>query len=271
LKVFWRQRVFVAFFALLFGCYHIKYPPYKPSVPITDLVGMVRESRSQIHSLRGIGRIEVVSQGKRVRTRQFIVLAKPDMMRVDLLHFMDLPYLRLAFRGDTFQALDMRENVFYTGRVVKGLSLFVPLRLTSREFIAFVFGEIPSQEYLSARYDPARRLYQLTFPPSTRWESQTFWIHPKTLRIVEASKTAASEGEVIRIFFSRFRKVGAMNFPAEILLEVSGIGSRIKLDFRKIEVNPSLSPELFRLSVPPGVEVVEITDEVGPFTPIPLR
>lgn len=223
---------------------------------------MVRQSNGRIRSIRGIGRVEVVSDGKKFKARQFMVLEKPDMMRVDLLSFLDLPYLRLAFKGDTFQAMDMRANVFYTGELARALSLFVPIRVTSREFIAFVFGEIPEQDHLRARYDPRRRLYELDFPPSTRWKSQTFWIHPKTSRVVEISKKSVreSEKETIRVSFSRFRKTGSMTFPTEVEIEVSGANNRIRFNFRKIEINPPLPREPFRLPIPPGAEVVTIDE-----------
>ncbi len=223
---------------------------------------MVRQTDVQIQSIRGIGGVEVVSNGKKFKARQFMVLGKPDMMRVDLLSFLDLPYLRLAFKGDTFQAMDMRSNVFYTGELVKALALFVPIEVTSREFIALVFGEIPEEDHLWARYDPGRRLYELDFPPSARWTRQTFWIQPKTSRVVEIFKKGVreSEKETIRISFGRFRKAGSMTFPTQVEIEASGADNRIRFNFRKIEINPPLPREPFRLPVPPGAEVVTIEE-----------
>ncbi len=244
------------------GCSLLKHPTYRAIPPVADLVEKVRESNGTIHSVRGIGRVEVFSRGKKFRTRQFLVLTKPDMMRIDLLDFRDLPYMSLAFQGETFEALDMRENVFYTGEVANGLSLFVPLRLTGVEFIEFIFGEMPDQDQVSARYDPHRRFYQLTFGPSNRWDSQTFWIHPKTLRVVEISKTDASTGDVIQISFDRFKGVGSKSFPREVKIEIPRDTGRIRFIFQKIEINPLLPRELFRLLVPPGVAVREIEDEI---------
>ncbi len=230
--------------------------------PVAVLIEKVRESNGTIQSVRGIGRVEVFSRGKKFRTRQFLVLTKPDMMRIDLLDFRDLPYMSLAFQGETFEAVDMRENVLYTGEVANGLSLFVPLRLTSVEFIEFIFGEMPNQDQVSARYDPHRRFYQLTFGPSNRWDSQTFWIHPKTLRVVEVSKRDASTGDVIQISFDRFKGRGSTSFPREVKIEVPGDTGRIRFSFQKIDINPPLPRDLFRLLIPPGITVVEIEDEM---------
>ena len=258
----------VALLTILFfpwGCSLVTYPPSQPSIPSTDVIHHARRSNDQIRSVRGIGRIELASKGKRVRTRQFIALEKPDMMRIDLLSFLDLPYLSLAFQDETFQAMDMRQNVFYTGGVAEGLSLFVPLTLTTREFIAFLLGEIPSEDGVSVEYDLHRRLYRLTLPPSTRWETQTFWIDPKTLRVVEVSKTDSFKREEIRVSFSHFRKTGSLIFPTEIQIDVPAANNRIRLNFQKIEINLPLSPDLFRLSIPPGVEMVKIHDGMGRF------
>lgn len=249
---------------LFSGCSLIKYPPYRLPTPSPDLIERARQSNGEIRSVRGIGRVEVVSQGKKLRSKQFILVGKPDMMRIDLLDFRGLPFLRLAFRGETFQAMDMRENVFYFGEVARGISLFVPLRINSREFVALLLGEMPSQEQVLARYDAHRRLYELTFPPSIRWESQTFWIHPKTLRVKEVSKIGAATGEVIRVSFSRFRRSGHAAFPREVKIEVPGAENRIRFSFQTIDINPRLPRELFRLTIPRGAEVVEIEDEMDP-------
>jgi hypothetical protein len=206
----------------------------------------------------------LVSRGKRFRTRQFIAAVKPDMMRIDVLNPLNLPYLSLAFQDETFQAMDMRDNVFYTGGVAEGLSLFLPLCLTGREFIALIFGDIPKENHVAIKYDSHRHLYRIDFSPSTRWTEQTFWIDPKTLRVVEIAKTDAVKGDEIRVSFSQFRKTTSGTFPTEIGIQLPAVNSRIQLSLRKIEINPPLNRELFHLSVPPGAEVLEIDQSARP-------
>ncbi len=139
--------------------------------------------------------------------------------------------------------------------------------MSSEDLVSLILGEIPPDGDGALRYDSRRNLYELTFPPSMRWETQTFWIHPETLKVVEASKTDIFTREETRVSYNKFRKTDSVIFPTEIEIEAPGENSRIGLSFRKIEINPPLSLDLFRLSIPPGVEVVEMEDPTGLFPP----
>jgi len=270
LRISIRPLAFLVILTFSWGCSLVRPPSWRPSIPFSPLIEAVRLSNERIRSLRGIARIELVYQGKRFRARQAIALAKPGLMRLETLGLLNQPLLILATDGVTLQALSISENRFYEGTVSGGLSHFMHLRTNSEEFVSLILGSIPLREDGSLRYDAYRSLYQLTFPPSTRWETQTFWIHPKTLRVLEILKTDALNGEEIRISFGRFRKAGSVTFPMEIDIEVPAADNRIRLRFRRVEVNPSLSQDLFRLSTPPGVEIVAIDQDMGRF-PAPSK
>ncbi|MBW2120749.1 MAG: DUF4292 domain-containing protein [Deltaproteobacteria bacterium] len=200
-------------------------------------------------------------QGKRMSATQAIALAKPGFMRLETLNFLNQPLLIAATDGVSFEAMVLAENRFYRGSVSRGLARFMGLRMESEALVSMFFGEIPYREAGSIAYAHERGLFRLNFPRSPQWEAQTFWIHPKTLRVVEVSKIDHM-GQEIRISFKRFRKTRSVAFPREIEIEASGSGSLIRLDFRKVTINVPLPEELFRLPVPPGAEVVEM-DELG--------
>jgi hypothetical protein len=161
--------------------------------------------------------------------------------------------------------MSLPENRFYTGTVARGFEHFMRLRLSSEEFVSLILGEVPPHGDARISYHSDRRLYQLIFPRSTRWEREVFWVDPKNLRVVEISKTDAVRGREIRVSFSRFTKKSSTTVPMEIQIEIPGIQSQMGLSFRKVEINRHLAPELFRLSVPGGVEVVDLEDDSKPF------
>jgi hypothetical protein len=260
LKIALRPLTFSIVFTLLFGCSLVKPPPTRESVRIPPTAEKVRLSNQQIRSLRGFARIELIHQGKRVRARQAIALVKPGLIRLETLNSLDQPLLILATDGVTFQVMSLSESRFYTGTVSEGFAHFIHLRTSSEELVSLILGEIPPHGDPSVSYDSDRALYRLMFPASANWKTQTFWIDPDTLRVVDISKTDAFTGEEIHCHFSRFRRKGSVIFPMEIQIEVIGVNKRIALDFRKLEVNPPLPRDLFTLSVPRGVEVVEIRE-----------
>lgn len=269
MKIALRLLAFLIVLSFPVACSLLKHPPSRPLILVPPPVEEVRLSNIPIRSLRGIAGIELIYQGKRFRARQAIALEKPGFMRLETLNSLDQPLLILATDGVTFQAMSMTENRFYTGTVVEGLGYFMRLRMSSEESVSLILGEIPLHEDASIRYDSGRGLFQLTFPPSAEWETQTFWIEPETLRVVEITKTRALTGEEIRVSFSQFRKTGSVAFPKEIQIELSGGDNRIGLNFREIEIDLPLPQGLFSLSIPPGVEVVEIEDDMRQ-SPLPL-
>jgi hypothetical protein len=223
----------------------------------------VRLSNETIRSLRGVANIGLSYQEKSLKTRVAIALAEPGLMRLETLNFLDQPLLILTTDGVALQALSMPENRFYRGTVLEGLSHFINLRIGSEALVSLILGRIPTTGDGSIRYDANRGLYRVSFPPSIRWKMQDFWIHPRTLRVIEIAKKDAMSGEAIRVSFSRVRKVQSVDFPTGIEIGIAEVNSLITLRFRKLEINPSFAPDLFRLAIPPGVEVVELDHVIG--------
>ena len=251
----------LAILTFSWSCSFVAPSPSRSPTPLPSLEA-VRLSNETIRSLRGVANIELLYQGKWLKTRVAIALAEPGLMRLETLNFLDQPLLILTADGVALQAFSLPENRFYRGTVSEGLTHFMNLRIGSEAFVSLILGKIPTTGDGSIRYDSNRGLYQVTFPPSIRWRMQTFWIHPRTLRVVEITKRDALTGKEIRIWFSRVRKVQSVDFPMGIEIGITEVNSLIKLRFRTLEINPSFAPDLFRLTIPPGVEVVELNQAI---------
>ena len=248
-------------FTLFWGCSLTPYPPSRPRVP-APTVEEVRLANRGVRSLRALGKVELHYQGKRAVAREAIALVRPGSLRLETLDSLNRPVLILATNGSSFQAMSLSENRFYRGGVSEGLGYFLHVRISSEALVSLLLGDIPPEGAVSMGYDSGKGLYRLAFPPSTEWMTQNYWIHPKTLKVLEMSKTIL-EGEEIRVVFNGFKKTGSVQFPREIALEVPGARNRIRLDLHTIEINPSLPPDLFALSPPIGAEVLEINGPSG--------
>jgi hypothetical protein len=245
---------------ILWGCFPIKHPQTPPPAVVAPSIETIRSANDSVRAIRGVVRTELMSQGKSLKVKQAIAVAQPGWMRFETLGFLDQPLWILATDGVVLQAISLPENRFYQGSVSDGLTHLLGFRLTGHEFVSLFLGEIPDRMDGFVRYDPQKGLHRLTFPPSSRWAAETFWIDPKTLRAVEISKIDASTGHEIRMCFNRFRRKESVMFPGEVAIELPGPESRVRFVFRKTEINPPLPPDLFRLTIPPGVEIVEIDD-----------
>jgi len=56
--------------------------------------------------------------------------------------------------------------------------------------------------------------------------------------------------------YSDYRKTGKGVFPHRIAVEFPGLGVSLNLSFDRVEVNPSIPAETFRVSVPDGVNIL---------------
>ncbi len=245
---------------LLWGCFRVQYPA-QPAIPVSDFVKKVRLPGEAILSIRGLARIEVISRTRRFNAREFIALVKPRMIRLDTMTFLDQPlFLFVSRDGVSFQAMSLSENRFYEGTVANGFSRLIPLGIgvDSQEFISILLGEIPSHDEASIQYDQRKQLYRLSFPPSSRWQEQIYWVHPGSFRVVEVSKKTYPKGDEIHVFFRNFKETGNTTFPMQIEIEVPAADIRTQIAFRQIEVNPTLPPDLFSLSIPQGAEIVRM-------------
>lgn len=258
MRVSLRPLIFSIIPGLLVGCSLLERPPSRPPMLPPDAISTLRARNGRVQSLRGIARMELHYEGRRLRTRQAMALAKPGRMRIETVNVLDQPIFILAADGKSFQAVSLSENRFYFGTVSEGFTRFMHLRMTSRDLISLILGEVPAAGDPLIDYDSRRDLFRLVFLHSVPWDKQIFWVEPERLTIVEVLKTNTSTGRQIRAVFGRFRKTGSVDFPWEIRVEIPGLGNWIKIKFREVEINVPFSEDLFRLSPPPGMSAVEI-------------
>jgi hypothetical protein len=257
----------VAFIVLFVvgGCFPLKPPKVPPPIVVSPPIAAIRSANDTVRSFRGVASTKLFYQGKSLRAKQAVAVAQPGSMRFETFGFLNQPLWILVTDGVTLQVASLSENRLYQGAVSEGLNQILGFRLTSQEFVSLFVGKLPDRMDGSVSYDPERGLHRLVFPPSSRWHAEMFWIHPRTWRVVEICKTDAMTGREIRVSFNRFQRKGSVVFPREITLTLDRPDDRVQFVFRNTEINPALPPELFRLTVPPGIEVVELGDDMARF------
>jgi hypothetical protein len=204
------------------------------------------------HALRGVARLAVDQPGATIpqRSKQLLVLARPASLRVEVLGFLNQPLAVIATDGERFEVYRAEDRRFESGAVDEQLLWDqAGIDLRPADAVAVLLG-VPLEEPPPA---PARALrdrngrirIELDAVDGEGAQRATFDAAGR-LDALERLDAAGAARWVAR--FGDYRDVGGTPFAHSIALDVRAGPTRAEISFREVEINPELSPELFRLS-----------------------
>jgi hypothetical protein len=242
--------------ALLFWATACATPtPFHP-LPAEDprpqqLIDRWVESASQRHGLRGLARLAVDRDDGSVRLRgkQLVILERPSRLRVEILGFLNQSLAVIATDGAGFEVYRAEDQSYETGDVDDRLLWNeAGIDLSPEEAVAVLLG-VPISEPIHAlagavRDGEGRIRVDLATPDGRVVERATFDVDGN-LYALEALDRSGDVAWVAH--FGGYRVVEGVSFAHSIDLDVRSGMTRAEILFRKIELNPELSPEMFHL------------------------
>jgi hypothetical protein len=114
-----------------------------------DAVATVRTRNQGLESVKGIGRVRVVADGRRQSLRIAWMVRLPDCLRIEVLGPYGRPVASLATDGRDLYLRDYGDGRFYRKSLGPGDSLrdLIPLDLRPDELIALLTGRIAVQPF----------------------------------------------------------------------------------------------------------------------------
>ncbi len=208
----------------------------------------------QRRGLRGRAKLSVdgASGGVRVRGKQVLVLERPARLRIEVLGLFNQTLAVLVTDGKRFELFRVEDRSFETGEVHRDL-LWQQTRiaLTPDEVVELLLGVPRADPSLvpvvalgtregSVRIDLADANGSVRRRVGFDAEGRLRWIE------------AVGDGEVEwRASFDRYELVGDTLFAHAISLDVAAGRTHAEISLRDVELNPELSPDIFRLRPPP--------------------
>ncbi|HXV36540.1 MAG TPA: DUF4292 domain-containing protein [Myxococcota bacterium] len=229
------------------------FRPLPPGDPAAQrLLEAWLEHGRERHALRGLARLAVDQPGAAIpqRSKQLLVLARPSSLRVEVLGFLNQPLAVIATDGERFEVYRAEDRRIESGAVDEQLLRDqAGIDLRPADAVAVLLG-VPLAEPAPA---PARALrdrdgrirIDLAAADGGGAQRATFDAAGR-LDALERLDAAGAAIWVAR--FDDYRDVGGSPFAHSIALEVRAGPTRAEISFREVELNPELSPELFRLS-----------------------
>lgn len=257
------RRAIVAGFALLFvslfavSCRTLPERVLEPDDPsaLAVLAEWVDAADGR-SGLRGRARIAVDSADRSiaVRGRQVLVVQRPARLRVEVLGFLNQTLAVIVTDGNRFEVLRTQDHSYETGELRPTL-LWDEARiaLTAEEVIAVLLGiPLPDPRWVPTRVakDP-KGLTSIDLADSAGVRKQRVSFGPHGL-LIESQRFDDSGKRIWRARFDDYREIDGEWLAHEIELDVTTGMTHAEISLSDIELNPTLSDDLFRLRPPVG-------------------
>jgi len=230
----------------LFGCRSapVAWRPLAADDPRPALLtAALRELAAERHALRATGRVEAEGPGGSGFSKQLLLVERPARLRVEVIGLLEQRVLVLATDGERYELYRAESPGLESGEVHPGvLDEVAGLPLTPDAAAALLLATplAPEAAPTTARADATGAL-------SLSWPDQTLDFAADGRLLALAFHPG--EREVLRARWSEWRETAGAGgaFPHRLELELFEPEARWKLDYRQVELNPPLAPELFRL------------------------
>ena len=253
----------VTFALSLTSCVHLPGGPTAGLLPVAQEVRARLEARQQaVSSLVLSGEVELVAPQGTVNGDHLIMGLAPDRLRAEVLGPFGQPLLRVVTDGQRMAVLSYRESRAYLGRASRAnLSRFLGLALSPGEIFALLAGSPPllpepvKAEVLPSDSDNGKTLLRLLEPGGQVAEGVVF--DPTDYAVERAWLESRGGGPNLEMSFGRFQAALGSRYPGR-LKATDGQGRSLLLISHEVKLNQKVDPALFEVTVPPGLEVVEL-------------
>jgi outer membrane lipoprotein-sorting protein len=229
-------------------------PAVLPSAAEIDAVLAAR--RDSVHSLRALARLRYRDAAQSATSREAIVVARPDRVRVEVLSLFGSVFLLVAEDGQ-MTAYARAENTVYRGQASpQNLERYVRLGLPVEELVDIVLGTPPLRHgRTQVSFDEgagAIRLHR-----SFDGGAQTVWLSDASLPL--ATEEVGADGTARwRATFGAYEEHGGVPVATHIGLDLPAWSQSLEITLQDLEVNPTLDRSAFVFQAPAGSKVVDL-------------
>lgn len=230
-------------------------PAILPSAPHLEAVLQAR--RDSVHSLRALAQLRYHDREGSNTSREAIVVARPDRLRVEVLSLFGSVFVLTADNG-AISAYARQDGTVYRGAASpQNLWRYARLDLPVPDVVALMLATPPAALGHSAQvsFDAEAGWIQLS-QPSPRG---TLVVSFSDALLPVAMAQYGGDGEVQwRATFSGYEKHAGSAIATEIAIEWPTWQRSMEVRLQDVEVNPVLDAAVFALQTPPGSKVVQL-------------
>ncbi len=242
-----RRHILVfGLFFLLLACARPK-PPLPPAPVANILLEKLKVSGRKWQQLDAAAEVGFRRDGKYFSTRQFLLVEKPQRLRVDVLTFFGQLAFQLTVNQDQLQVF---LNTTVPGKFYQGparddvLARFTRLPLRASELIRLLLYDPPRPEYLETQVTTEGDRYRLRLISGDR-QQQFFF--DEQLRLRRGIYLQAGQ-ELLLVNYDDFAKEDG--FPRRARIEIPQQKLSVVVSFSEVKLNQPAADKRFILTPP---------------------
>jgi len=229
-------------------------PAVLPSAAVLEAALAAR--RDAVRSVRALARLRYHDVEQSVTSRDAIVVARPDRVRVEVLSVFGTVFLLVADDGQ-MTAYARNENTVYRGQASpQNLQRYVRLGLPLEELVDIMLGTPPPRDgRAQVSFDEAVGAVRLR--RLLNEGTQTVWFSDATLPV--ATEEAGADGAAHwRATFGGYEDHSGVPIATQIVINLPAWSQSMEIALQDIEVNPPLDHSAFAFQAPSGSKVVDL-------------
>lgn len=240
---------------ILSGC-----PPPRVVLPkegdtADAVLARLEAAEAKVLRVRGEARLKAEGKEGKLLVTVFAAADAPHSVHLEQLDFFGRPQLVLASDGRHFTLFDGQKGRWYRGpATAQALARFFPVALNPAELAALLLGKAPR----AAPTEPPaveidRHLLKLTLTSAAR--TDVLWVSPESDRVESARLGPPLSAELA---FEEWTSTGGARAPKRVRLTRAADGLELELAWKDLELNGAADASLYALTVPEGVQAIEL-------------
>ncbi len=256
------KLAWLAVLLLLEGCRTL--PPAPPPTAILtydELWARLQSRQQQVQSFQARGRVIFLSPERNYSGTVLLKGKAPATLRLDIRDFLGRSVLSFASDGVQMQVLSSKEGKLFCGKATPGnlaYALFPPV-VTLPQVFCLLKGGLPLSTGPPDRgdYDPAQGVYLLEWRQADGTLKERLWVKADGLNPIKEEWYGYGGQVRFTVELADFGRLPA-DLPGQITLRTTTPKSELRLFYKEMLPNPTLTEADLVLTPPEGVEVIRL-------------
>jgi len=228
--------------------------------PPEAILASISQRWQAIDDLRALARTTLTSAQGRYHARQTLLWRRPASVRMDTLSLFGQPIMTLVADPTGASIYYPQEGRFFRGpATAPTFARVIGLPIDLEDVAPLLLGSLqlpPAHKAATIHVQPDAGMSLLRFLDTGGQLIQDVWVNPDQQLPQRALRYNTHGLPAVDIAYSDFRPIGEhVLIPFELTIWVPHIETEVRLQFLTVDLNPGLSPTVFQLSPPAGVQV----------------
>lgn len=248
------------FFSLIYfeGCAPSKPLQLERTISPDRLIKRLEANRRKIKNFTGNGTISIKTLELDTRSSFQVEIKKPDSVKVAFFGPFGIDLAYALITQNDFQFYDVINNTLYKGIQKPGvMKEIMKVDIAFDDLLNLITGSVNLTDKLRGEpnsLESANDQLKLTYNDSLNQKTNSYFIQNDKLEIRQVIQNSAKGKSLIDTKFSNFSRIDEIPVPREIVFNDFANNQKIKIEYRKFEINKELGN--LKIEIPSDAKII---------------